>query len=144
MFTLLKLIYSHLIFFLFGPRIEVHEFDASAIDSRFPSQQWDKYLQRIRNEPYGAAALALWKNVSQYNVDIPSAGPYEDEDIIQFYWSQDEHHIDVDIFHDGSFEWFYRNRNTNETDSGEQRDVGGLLSQRLLDKLGLIRKRDRQ
>lgn len=109
------------------------EYDTSSLDSRKPSPgSWEKYLARIKKRPFGKYAIPFWKNISQYKVGVPVAGPYEPDVLLngmQMVWDVDEHHVDVDILEDGSFEWFYMNRFTNENDSGSQKNVNETFSQ---------------
>jgi len=59
---------------------------------------------------------------------LPHAGPTPDG-AFQLVWDRGSHHIDIDIYQDGTFEWFYSNRLTNAFYGDEGCKIGSLPSE---------------
>jgi hypothetical protein len=75
------------------------------------SAEWLAYLQGLKERPeYAALAPRIeefWLWVSE-KLWAPEATPTDDGFLL--IWDRDEHHLQVELFHDGSYDWFYRNR----------------------------------
>jgi hypothetical protein len=48
----------------------------------------------------------------------PQAGPIDDE-VFQLVWNYKHHHIDIDLNLNGTIDWFYYNRVSQQVHSGE-------------------------
>jgi hypothetical protein len=72
--------------------------------------QWETYLQdyRASGEPTVADGVAyFWERFSA-SLWPPEAGPTEDGFLM--VWDRDQHHMEVEIYRSGSYDWFYRVR----------------------------------
>ena len=61
-------------------------------------------------------AVSAWYWVavaSGFRLPAPDAAPADDGHVF-YVWDHDEHHLDVEVFPDGTMELFYRNRATEE------------------------------
>jgi hypothetical protein len=87
--------------------------------------QWLCYLERL-HDVTGDLARGLWDALCSLGtrVPVPQAGPLP-EGGFQFVWDRGEHHLEVDILPDRSFEWFYRNRRTGDV-AGDDSAAGAL------------------
>jgi len=63
------------------------------------------------------ASEDLWDAIQASNPNIlePQAGPTAEGDMLEMVWDREEHHFDVDILADGTFEWFYCNRHSADS-----------------------------
>ena len=85
-------------------------------------QRWQRYLEDLERSPvrlspdHARAVRLVWQtlnsNLSQA-LRPPAAGPGGDLGF-QLSWNTDEQYLDIDIAADGSFEWFWTNRHTDE------------------------------
>jgi hypothetical protein len=82
--------------------------------------KFQEYLYNLENPPVNIAGeLAdnvrkFWKNIciiTNNKVKIPIAGPTEDG--FQFEWQKNNKVIIIDIYNRETFEWFFRDRETN-------------------------------
>ena len=80
------------------------------------------------------ASKELWEAIQVSNPDIPEpqAGPTAEGDLLEMVWDREEHHFDVDINPDGTFDWFYCNRQCSDS------AVGGRDLESVLQKLNEI------
>ena len=78
------------------------------------SSEWMAYLSKLKEKPeYVVLAPRieeLWEWISR-KLWAPEATPTDDGFLL--IWDRDEHHLQVELFHDGLFDWFYRNRDTD-------------------------------
>lgn len=88
--------------------------------------EWLKFLFGLVDAGYVSESQvshvrAFWeelKNRIGRPLRLPITMPAGDGSI-QLAWSTKEHYLDIDMFADGSYEWFYRNRFTDELDGTE-------------------------
>jgi hypothetical protein len=73
--------------------------------------EWLAYLSRLKEKPeYAALAPKIeefWQWVSR-KLWAPEATPTDEGFLL--IWDRDEHHLQVELLRDGSYDWFYRNR----------------------------------
>lgn len=88
---------------------------------------WNEYLtaQVERHGELGKALVRFWDYAKTLNAPVPAASPGEDNDYFHVWWDHIQHHLDVDIKAGGSWEWFYRNRETDELDGDEKSGNAG-------------------
>jgi hypothetical protein len=102
-----------------------------------------KWLNSRPNKILVDIALKFWFRLDRINplLPPPQAAFSDDEKILQFTWDRNEHHLDIDIVNDpekgGTIDWFYRNRTTGKTDSGEQ-SLDMMLDRRLTGHKNLV------
>lgn len=101
--------------------------------SNYGRQQFDAYLDQLVSTSKCTNGLighvrTFWQQALTVDprFPVPSGGPLligEAVDIDGFIlvWDAQKHHVDVDIFADGRFEWFYFNRETEESVRGKDR-----------------------
>lgn len=90
-------------------------------------KEWNDYLTNIKDPGVSILANLLWDILGGYALPTPTqAGPYEDNTGFEMVWNKDEHHLDITIDQFHNVEWFYCNRNTNQTDGGEN-DLGAMM-----------------
>ncbi|HEY3354992.1 MAG TPA: hypothetical protein VGQ83_17190 [Polyangia bacterium] len=91
---------------------------------------WQKYLTRLQetgrlSEEHVAHTRSFWRHV-RVNVSpwfpFPQAMPGPG-DRIQLSWDRGAHHVDVDIFPTGRYEWFYRDGGTGSFEGAEDCDL---------------------
>jgi hypothetical protein len=84
------------------------------------SSEWLAYLSKLKERPdYAALALRVeefWGWISG-KLWAPEATPTDEGFLL--VWDRDEHHLQVEFFQDGSYDWFYRNRDSDEVSSEE-------------------------
>lgn len=61
-----------------------------------------------------------------FKVPVPRAQVIDDNDVgpsLYMVWEplNGEHHLDVEVFLDGTYEWFYRNRKTDDVEGTDKR-----------------------
>jgi hypothetical protein len=142
MIAYIKLIYEHLLLFLFGPSLIIpDEFDAATT-----AEDWEAYLKRLSNRSYGQDVIDFWNNIKQYGLGIPQAGPIEDSGlgdepcVFQFSWYVNEHHLEVDILENGGFDWWWHNGKTYQSDGDTQRSVNDKFSEHFVSRLGTMKE----
>jgi len=89
--------------------------------------EWIRFLERLPTLgialPHADHVRELWSRLSRaipvLASALPSAGPTSDG-MIQFAWDRQRHHLDLDISADGTIDWFYLDRDTGTTDSGQE------------------------
>ena len=88
---------------------------------------WRAHLDRMTDRTLSAAIGAFWINAQQAvgTLPVPMAIPSEDGSM-HLAWDRDEHHLDVDLHGDGTYEWFYSNRITDELDGTDEDRVSGM------------------
>lgn len=80
----------------------------------------------------------FWNKIKQDFplIDDPQTGLSNDGSY-QFVWNKAEHHLDIDIYDDGSIDWFYRNSFSKKIDgTDESKDF--LISEALIKYLNII------
>jgi hypothetical protein len=78
------------------------------------ASEWVSYLESLKEKPeYAALAPRVeefWTWISK-DLWAPEATPTDDGFLLT--WDRDEHHLQVELFRDGTYDWFYRNRDTD-------------------------------
>jgi len=78
------------------------------------ASDWLAYLTKLKERPeYAALAPRIeefWHWISE-KLWAPEATPTDDGFLL--VWDRDEHHLQVELFQDGSYDWFYRNRDSD-------------------------------
>ncbi len=73
--------------------------------------EWMAYLSKLKEKPeYAALAPRVedfwhWASTELW---APEATPTDEGFLLA--WDRDEHHLQVELFQNGSYDWFYRNR----------------------------------
>lgn len=101
---------------------------ASAIEVPWTvDSAWKAYLLRLADEPIGRTVATFWERVQRTERGLPPPTALRSEDgSMHLAWDRDVHHLDVDLRADGTFEWFYRNRLTDELDGTDEERVAGV------------------
>lgn len=81
--------------------------------------EWNQYLKNI-SWTYRERVQSTWLYLTTAipTIRIPYAGTSPDEQSFFFVWDNGNYYIELEILSD-SFEWFYRNRLTNELAGSE-------------------------
>jgi hypothetical protein len=87
----------------------------------FQQNSWDQYLEGIQiSGSFSGEHIDFVRNFVLHlrreidpDFPLPHAGPTPDGNF-QLVWDRGIHHLDVDVYSDGMFEWFYTNRETKE------------------------------
>ncbi|MBI2192385.1 MAG: hypothetical protein HYU36_10405 [Planctomycetes bacterium] len=101
----------------------------------------EDYLRSLEDEGFipssmRRSALKLWKtleHLSGHCLTIPGAAPGPDGKLF-LVWGEGEHHFEAELIPDNPIEFFYMNRGTNETWSGEAADENE-VSHEIVEKL---------
>jgi hypothetical protein len=90
------------------------------VPSRASDEAWNDYLATLAR-PQGPLAehhvrlvCGFWRQLrSLVNgaFPLPQAGPTPDQGLLML-WDRDRHHLEVEIYEDGTYDWFYRDRQT--------------------------------
>jgi hypothetical protein len=116
----------------------------SELSSHAPKQRLRSYLRAVSEsgEISEETARLAWKGWTQlwlalpYALPVPDACPGPDGQLL-YTWDQDEHHFELEIFPNGSGEFFYRNRTTGKL-WGVDYVIGEQVPQEAIDKLKLF------
>ncbi len=83
-----------------------------------PREDWNVYLSSLAR-PRGPLTSQHAKHVRRFwhslrsqlspDLPVPQAGPTEAPGLL-LVWDRDRHHLEVEIFQDGTYDWFYRDR----------------------------------
>lgn len=85
---------------------------------------WDAYVERLPalGVPLDAArgVSTVWNKLryAAPGLPVPAAAPTA-EDGVQLVWDRGRHHLELDVDANGTFEWFYLDRDTDMTNSGD-------------------------
>ena len=115
--------------------------------------EWTACLERLDTRPFGHYVRATWQELRQalgpglplpqVNLNVSDGDAYgsdadiENANVVTFSWSQNAVYAEIEIFEDGSREWFIRHRGTEDR-AGSNGPETGLLDVRLLQMLFLI------
>lgn len=83
---------------------------------------WEDYLVFLESKEYGERIIDIWKQIINIvpNISEPQAGYFEEYKCFEIVWNNKKHHLEIDIFDDGTIEWFYLDReNKHSTNSGD-------------------------
>ena len=98
---------------------------------------WQAYLRRLAtsNTPYRSTAerlanlwslLTLRMDQEGYELPAPIALPDASTGAIHLAWNGLRHYLELELFANGTWEWFYRDRETADTDGGEPPNTGSV------------------
>ena len=102
---------------------------------------WESYLRRLA-KPLGPLSTeraeqirTLWKALDKQvgpTLRPPHAGPLED-DGFAMSWDNGRHHFEIEVTPDGTYGWFYMDRDSDSRHGGEDQPLGsvspGMISQ---------------
>lgn len=109
------------------PRVEAgsrpREHAATAEEAR-----WAEYLaglsSRRLSPNHAKAVVSLWQALRAEVPDLPvPVAGLTDDATFQIAWDRGRFHLDVDVARDGTIEWFYADRDSPRSDSGEAASV---------------------
>ena len=86
---------------------------------------WQDYLtelNRVLGSRFAGRVKQFWARLAselRFTVPVPHAGPTPDDDSFILTWDQGRYHFEVEIFRVGRFEWFYRDRETDDCEASE-------------------------
>ena len=91
--------------------------DSVSLDLRDLREAWNVYLLNLSRQTglpamFEENAQSLWADLAEaasFLVPIPQAGPTAQDSFI-LSWNRSQWHFEIEIFADGRFEWFYRDR----------------------------------
>jgi hypothetical protein len=100
-------------------------------------KSWYSYLNSLSERPR-TLILALTDQLANENFsELPTQAGIIADDTIQIVWDIGIHHLDIEIFLDHSYEWFYRNRACGDADGGAAL-IGGVCPDELVSYLRSI------
>ena len=118
---------------------------SSSVVSFEPNWQWERYLDRLSDEGVGvneahvSAVRTFWHAVSgrlQRSLPLPVTLPTE-RGAVQLAWNRGNYVVEVDIFQDGRFDWFFRDRKRGTVDGNGDEPVQG-LPKRFIERVRLL------
>jgi hypothetical protein len=93
---------------------------------------WGQYLSGLA-EPWGPLAAGcvqeierLWECLRRQVPDrlgLPHAMATESGDLVMT-WDRGSHHFEIEVFHDGRYDWFYLDRDSGERVGEEDHPLG--------------------
>ena len=93
---------------------------------------WDQYLRRLA-KPSGPLSVGnvqeierLWDCLRRQVPDrlgFPHATATESGDLVMA-WDRGSHHFEIEVFHDGRYDWFYLDRSSGERVGEEDHPLG--------------------
>ncbi len=109
-----------------------------------PTRRLQTYLRNLvhSGELSSETASLAWRTWNQlrkatsYALPVPDACPGPDNQLL-YTWDNTEHHFEVEIFPEGTGEFFYRNRVSGQLWEAEY-TVGQPVPQEIIDKLELF------
>lgn len=109
-----------------------------------PTRRLQTYLRNLAHSgevdsETASLAWRVWNQlraVTAYSLPVPNASPLLDNRLL-YTWDNAEHHFEVEIFPEGTGEFFYRNRASGQLWESEYM-VGQVVPQEVIDKLGLF------
>jgi hypothetical protein len=113
------------------PAIERARLRWSAVSFE-PNWQWERFLDRLPDEDVGITeehvqrVREFWYAVEQrvdVTLPLPVTQPIA-SGAIQLAWNRGVYCVEVDVFPDGSFEWFFRDRRKGSIDGSNDRVTG--------------------
>ena len=85
--------------------------------------RWTSYLaslpaRGLATAEVSSSTIQLWESlVDIASVAPPDASPTADGGLLMS-WDRADHHLEIEVLNDASYEWFYRNRRLGKTASG--------------------------
>jgi len=98
------------------------------------SNAWDEYRSSLTTKgllsaPRGAQLETMWQAISR-NVAFapaPQAALAEDGTFVMS-WDRGQHHLEIEMLANGSFEWFYMDSGGSSREGEEEQPVGAISS----------------
>src|SRR5271157_1968962 len=87
---------------------------------------WLLYLDSISlaTQNYSQSPKSFWLMLEQNEPMLKSPLAWLDEESFHMSFDNNEHHLDIELFaNSNTFEWFYRNRITNECDGDDSKSI---------------------
>lgn len=91
---------------------------------------WEEYLSRVvkhdealSGRPQKDALRSMWTTLSNALTPLPSQAGFAEDGVFQLVWDYGALHVDIDFLPGGGLEWFYRDRLSEDADSGEIESV---------------------
>ncbi len=118
---------------------------ASSAVSFEPNWEWERYLDRLPEEGVGitsqhvATFREFWKGLNvrlQARLPLPVTQP-TDSGAIQLAWNRGSYCVEIDLYQDGSYDWFFRDRKCNVIDGNPNSRASG-LPKRFVERLRLV------
>jgi len=104
-------------------------------------ERWGKYVEALAvRMPSAKFASSFWNQACATlgaGLVAPVTVPGEDGSV-HLAWDFGYHYFDIDLFADGSAEWFYRDRSAGIVDGGEVQSISGTLTNDILRRLKLV------
>lgn len=116
---------------------------ADALGGRVATD-WFAYLARLPSQGAARVAERLFRDARarvrdqtgrSLSVPMTIRG---DDGSLHLAWDAGRHYVDVDVFTDGTIEWFYRDRTTETLDGPEDPCPASPLPRGLVARLGLV------
>lgn len=90
------------------------------------NREWLAYIHNLSRETglprvFEDLVIEFWDQLTEKThrvVPIPVAGPTP-QDSFMLSWNRGRHHFEVEVFSEGRFEWFYRDRKTDQFEGAE-------------------------
>jgi hypothetical protein len=113
---------------------------AEALAPREASDAWVAHLARLP-VPLAQGAERIWRTAHSEilertgrSLGVPVT-LRADDGSLHMAWDGGRHYVDVDLFCDGSIEWFYRDRQTEDLDGAEEACAASPLPRGLVSRL---------
>ena len=97
--------------------------------------EWEAYLAKL-DLPFAEDVRKAWSYLRQ-RLWAPEAAPTEEG--FRMVWDRGPHHLQIEVFPGGRFDWFYRDRDTERLQSGENLALGSypVLLMELLERMSV-------
>jgi hypothetical protein len=84
------------------------------------AMEWEAYLAQL-DSPVAEDVRLAWSSLKQ-RLWAPEAAPTEDG--FRMVWDRGPHHLQIEVFPGGRYDWFYRDRDTETVQSEESLTLG--------------------
>lgn len=87
-----------------------------------PERSWDRFLRSL-TVPQGVQEL--WKTLERLSRDIPP--PYAvatEAGGLSMTWDRGRHHFEIEVLADGTYDWFYMDRDSHDRAGAEAVPLG--------------------
>jgi hypothetical protein len=111
-------------------------------------REWEDYLIGLSKPQGGFEAFhidmvrKIWANICfrlGAGFPLPLAQPTGEGGTLQLAWDNGIHYVEAEVHPNGTMDWFYRNRATNEVDGTEDpMPIQPTLPEALLERLSLV------
>ncbi len=95
--------------------------------------EWEAYLSQL-DLPFAEDVRKVWSYLRQ-RLWAPEAAPTEEG--FRMVWDRGPHHLQIEVFSGGRYDWFYRNRDTEGLQAEENLTLGSypVLLKKLLERI---------